>query len=143
MAFSLTDETFAVAFNYATQLRQAVPEPKSFSSYYLGSGSLMYINWILCAVWVGIVAGNQLPELTSFGLDIAMVVAFVGIVVPHLRLPSHWLCALVAGVCGTLTYHWPNQTGLLVSAFLAIVVGVLSENLTSKSNKANSMEQTS
>jgi len=57
--------------------------------------------------------------------EIAMVVAFVGIVVPSLQKPSHWACALVAGVCAVLTRDWPHQTGLLASGVFAIVAGLL------------------
>ncbi len=123
MAFALTDETFAVVYNKMSLsgTHQHLP------IYYLGSAVFMYLNWILCT-WIGILLGSQLPSLTSFGLDIAMVVAFIGIVVPNLKLPSHWLCAITAAVSGLLTYQWPHQTGLLISSLLAIVVGVMAEN---------------
>jgi len=127
MAFTLTDETFAVAFN---RVKQKKPS-SHFGHYYLGSAAFMYLNWQLCT-WIGLVAGNQMPQLTSFGLDIAMVVAFIGIVVPHLKMPSHWVCALVAALSGTLTYDWPNQSGLLFSAVIAIISGVMLENGFSK-----------
>lgn len=129
MAFTMTDETFAVVYN-----KMSLSRPhQNLPMYYLGSSAFMYLNWILCT-WVGIVLGSQLPSLTSFGLDIAMVVAFIGIVVPNLRLPSHWLCAITAAVSGLLTYQWPHQTGLLLSSLFAIVVGVISENrLTARS----------
>ncbi|MDH5354697.1 MAG: AzlC family ABC transporter permease [Gammaproteobacteria bacterium] len=127
MAFTLTDETFAVVYNQATRDN---PTPH-FAHYYLGSAAFMYLNWQLCT-WIGLVAGNRFPELTSFGLDIAMVVAFIGIVVPHLKMPSHWACALVAALSGTLTYDWPNQSGLLFSAVIAIISGVMLENAFNK-----------
>lgn len=123
MGFALTDETFAVTYNRATSPRGL----QDLKYYYLGSAGAMYLNWQICT-WVGIVAGNHFPSLTSFGLDIAMVVAFIGIVVPHLKLTSHWLCAIVALTGGLLTYHWPHQSGLLFSSLLAIMVGVWSEN---------------
>lgn len=129
MAFLLTDETFAVAFNRVSQEVQ----PTHFDQYFLGSGALMYCNWVFCT-WLGIFAGNQFPALTSFGLDIAMVVAFIGIVVPHLKMPSHWLCAITAALSGTLTYNWPNQSGLLFSAMIAIFAGVWAENMLNSSN---------
>jgi 4-azaleucine resistance transporter AzlC len=129
MAFTITDETFAVVYNKMSLSRTH----QNLPIYYLGSSVFMYLNWILCT-WIGILLGSQLPSLTSFGLDIAMVVAFIGIVVPNLKLPSHWLCAITAAVSGILTYQWPHQTGLLLSSLLAIVVGVTTENrLTAKS----------
>lgn len=124
MAFSLTDETYAVVFN---RVSQETP-PAHFAHYYLGSAAFMYCNWQLCT-WIGLVAGNQIPELTDFGLDIAMVVAFIGIVVPQLKMPGHWVCALVAAFSGILTYDWPNQSGLLFSSLIAIFCGVMVENL--------------
>lgn len=127
MAFTLTDETFAVAFNRATQDNPSA----HFAHYYLGSAAFMYLNWQLCT-WIGLVAGNQFPQLTSFGLDIAMVVAFIGIVVPHLKMPSHWVCALIAALSGTITYDWPNQSGLLFSSIIAIISGVMLENALNK-----------
>ena len=123
MAFTLTDETFAVVYNKMSLSRTH----QNLPIYYLGSSVFMYLNWILCT-WMGIVLGSQLPSLTSFGLDIAMVVAFIGIVVPNLKLPSHWLCAITAAVSGLLTYPWPHQTGILVSSLFAIAVGVSVEN---------------
>lgn len=127
MAFTLTDETFAVVFNRIAQDRTAA----HFAHYYLGSAALMYGNWQLCT-WVGLIAGDRFPALTHFGLDIAMVVAFIGIVVPLLKLPSHWICALIAAFSGVLTYHWPHQSGLLFSALIAIGGGVISENWLSR-----------
>lgn len=123
MAFTLTDETFAVVYNKMSQ----APAQQNMPVYYLGSSAFMYLNWIFCT-WLGILLGSQLPSLTSFGLDIAMVVAFIGIVVPNLKLPSHWLCAITAAVAGVLTYQWPHQTGLLLSSLIAIFVGVTTEN---------------
>lgn len=122
MGFLLTDETFAVAFNRVIKF----PGKPFFGVYYLASAVFMYSSWVLFS-WVGIVAGNTLPQLSSFGLDVAMVVAFVGIVVPQLTLPSHWCCAIVAGLGGIVCYEWPYQSGLLFASFLAILVGVLVE----------------
>ncbi len=136
MAFLLTDETFAVAYNRASEKKQT----PYFDQYYLGSGVMMYCNWIFCT-WLGIFAGNQMPGLTDFGLDIAMVVAFIGIVVPHLKMRSHWLCAITAALSGTLTYYWPHQSGLLFSSVVAIIVGVLAENTLSSENISTAGEE--
>lgn len=127
MGFALTDETFAIVYNRLS----SESDRNSITFYYFGSAGFMYLNWQLCT-FIGIVAGNNYPQLTEYGLDVAMVVAFIGIVVPHLKLPSHWICAIVAAVSGILTYQWPHQTGLLFSALLAIVLGVATENLITK-----------
>jgi len=123
MGFTLTDETYAVVINEASQHAT----PPNITAYYLGSALFMYINWVACTV-IGFYVGESFPQLTSFGLDVAMVVAFTGIVMSQLKLPSHWICASVAGVSGALTYHWPHQSGLLFSAVAAIYAGVYFEN---------------
>ncbi len=119
MAFLLTDESFAVASNYLQQHQHQ----KHFNWYYFGSALFMYINWQLCTM-IGLYIGKSVPNMASWGLDMAMVVAFIGIVVPCLHNRATLACALVAGVCSIITYQWPHKTGLLFSAVLAIVVAM-------------------
>ena len=120
MSFWLTDETFATV---STRLN---PETtgKELSWYYIGSAVAMYSNWQICTM-LGIFMEQKIPDMTGWGLDIAMVVAFIGIIVPALHQASHWVCAFVAAFSALLTHDWPNQSGLLFSSILAIVVGVL------------------
>jgi len=120
MAFFLTDETYAVVSNRVFQQ----PNKAGFVAYYLGSGIFMYLNWILFS-YIGMTLGKSIPNITSWGLDIAMIVAFIGIVVPILKRRADWACAITAAISGLLTYDWPHQTGLLFSAMVAIAVGML------------------
>lgn len=120
MGFWLTDESFAVA---ATRLRQKHNDGIKFYAYYMGASVMMYLNWQLCT-WIGITAGKHIPDMTQWGLDVAIVVAFIGMVVPSLERVSHWACAATSAVCISLTYDWPHQSGLLFSSIVAIGVGV-------------------
>jgi len=120
MAFWLTDEAFAVVSNRLIQS----PKNTEFIAYYLGAALTMYTNWALFS-WLGMTIGQNIPDITKWGLDVAMVVAFVGIVVPILRKRADWACAITATVSAVLTYDWPHQTGLLFSSLLAIMVGML------------------
>ena len=124
MAFGLTDETYAVV---SSRINLA-DGSSHLHCYYLGSALAMYFNWVLFT-GVGILMGERIPDMTAWGLDVAMIVAFVGIVVPALKHHSHWACALTAAVCAALTFDWPHQSGLLLSALLAIVVGIVIETL--------------
>nr|WP_241737631.1 AzlC family ABC transporter permease [Neptunicella marina] len=135
LGFLLTDETFATVVNRLAR----EPDYPHWVAYYLGSGLFMYGFWLMSTA-VGVIAGNAFPALTEFGLDIAMVVAFVGIVIANLKMPSHYICALVAGVSGLLTYHWPHQSGLLFSAFIAIACGVIAEQKLTKTTKGGGDE---
>lgn len=118
LAFGLTDETFAVVNHRLSQ-----SEGQCIKHYFWGSMLSMYGFWSL-ATALGIWLGHSLPDLTQWGLDVAMVVAFVGIVVPALKQHSHWACAITAAGLILLTYDWPYQSGLLVSSMIAVAVGV-------------------
>lgn len=122
MAFLLTDESFAVASNY---LKQQGDKP-NFSWYYFGSALFMYLNWQLCTL-VGLYIGQSVPDMANWGLDMAMVVAFIGIVVPCLHNRATLACAVVAGGLSLITYQWPHKTGLLFSAVVAICVAMYLE----------------
>ena len=120
MGFWLTDESFA------TFSKALIDEPKMphYQWYYFGAAIAMYLNWQLCTA-LGILLNTKIPDLTQWGLDIAMVVAFVGIVVPILKSKAQWACAITAFFAALMTHTWPHQSGLLFSSLLAIAVGVL------------------
>jgi len=120
MSFWLTDES------YATLSKGLMDEPKmsQFHWYYFGGAFAMYFNWQCCTA-LGIYLGQEIPDLTKWGLDIAMVVAFVGIVVPILKNKAQWACAITAFFTALVTHSWPHQSGLLISSLVAIAVGVL------------------
>ncbi|MEE9444099.1 MAG: AzlC family ABC transporter permease [Cocleimonas sp.] len=124
MAFWLTDETYAAVSNRFSQGSHQDRNGVKFTPFYLGSAIAMYSSWVFFS-GIGITLGQEIPDITSWGLDIAMVVAFVGIVVPHLKNNADWACAITAGISALLTHSWPHQTGLLFSSFIAIAVGVL------------------
>ena len=86
----------------------------------------MYSNWQLCTV-IGVVAGTRLEGLKEWGLEIAIIVTFIGIVVPLIRRFPMLLCALVAGGCALLFRDLPHQLGLIVASIVGIGAGVLSE----------------
>ncbi|WP_448213563.1 AzlC family ABC transporter permease [Colwellia sp. MEBiC06753] len=123
MAFLLTDESFAVASNY---LKQNGDKP-NFCWYYFGAAGLMYLNWQLCTL-IGLLIGQRVPNMAEWGLDMAMVVAFIGIVVPCLHNRATLACAVVAGGLSLITYQWPHKTGLLFSALVAIIVAMYLEH---------------
>jgi 4-azaleucine resistance transporter AzlC len=121
MAFWMTDESFSVASRF---IDQESPSDKQLQRYYWGSAVAMYLNWIFFTC-IGMLLGQHIPSVTNWGLDIAMVLAFIAIVVPLLKTNSHICCALVAIVSSVITMHWPYKIGLLFSSMLAISVGVL------------------
>ncbi len=122
LGFWLTDETFAVVVQ-----RYARGDDSPYKHWYhLGSSVAMYSNWLLCTA-IGMVAGTQLQGMANWGLEFAMVVTFIGIVVPLLRNVPMILCAVVAGAVSLLLREWPNQLGLMLGALAGIAVAMLAE----------------
>jgi 4-azaleucine resistance transporter AzlC len=122
LAFWLTDETYAVVVR---RYSHADNSPHKHW-YHLGSSVFMYINWNFCTA-VGIFTGQRLQGLENLRLDFALVVTFIGIVVPLLVTRPMLLCALVAGATGVLANDLPNKMGLMLAAVLGIAAGVLAE----------------
>ena len=124
LGFWLTDETFAVVVRrYADK-----DESPNKQWYHLGSSLAMYTNWQISTI-VGMVAGSQLEGLADIGLDFALVVTFIGIVVPMLVTRPMLVCALVSAITALLTNHFENKAGLMIAAFAGIFAGILVETL--------------
>ncbi len=120
MGFALTDETYAVAIK-----RFHLEEDASNRRwYYAGSACLMYGNWQLCTV-IGMFAGKKLQHFGDLGLEFAMVVTFIGIVVPLIRNFPMLICALVACGIAVLLNGLPHKLGLFAGAMAGIAAGMI------------------
>ena len=130
MAFGLTDETFAAVNNRYQQqgnLQQA-------HWFYLGSFLAMYSNWVFCT-YIGLTLGNIFPQMQNWGLDFAMSVTFLGMVVPYLKTRPMLVAVLVAAVLAVASHDLPHKLGLLLSAFSGIAVGLSLMMLENRKNK--------
>lgn len=124
LAFGLTDETFAVSVG-----RWGRWDESAFKHWYqFGSMLLMYVNWNVCTL-VGIAAGRLLRGIGGWGLDFAMVAAFIGIVIPFLKDRPHYCAVLVAGGVALVFNGLPHKLGLIVASVLGIAAGVAAEAL--------------
>ena len=92
LGFWLTDETFVIVITRYNQ-----PDTSPFKHWYhLGSSVIMYLNWNFWT-FIGIVAGQSIPDLSQYGLAFAMDVTFIGMIMPQLKNRPMVLAALVAG----------------------------------------------
>jgi 4-azaleucine resistance transporter AzlC len=122
LGFWLTDESFAIVIARYTQ-----PDPSPYKHwYFLGSAIFMYINWNVCT-YIGLRAGQAIPDPSRFGLDFTMVVTFIGIVVPLVKSRAILIAVVVAAITGVLANQLPNKLGLMVAALLGVGAGVFSE----------------
>ncbi len=127
LGFSLTDQSFVLVIQ-----RYEEPDSSPYKHwYFLGSSVLMYFNWQLWT-WFGIVAGQRIPNPAQWGLDFAMSVTFIGMLVPMVKNRPVLVSVVVGGVVALLAHGLPNQLGLLVAALTGVVAGLAAENVLSK-----------
>lgn len=132
LGFFLTDESFVVAARHFEENKTA----KNKQWYLLGSELGMYFNWQL-VTWIGIIAGQQIRDPQSWGLDFAMVVTFIGMLVPMVKDRPTLAAALTAGGAALLAAGLPNQLGLLLATLVGITTGVLVERAWGKPGQSN------
>ncbi|HAJ58820.1 MAG TPA: branched-chain amino acid ABC transporter permease [Cyanobacteria bacterium UBA8543] len=127
IGFWLTDEAFAVAI-----ARYSQNDPSPYKHwYYLGAALPMYGNWQLCTL-IGVSIGQRLPNSANWGLDFAMSVTFIGMVIPYLKTQPMLVTVLVAGVISVLAHPLPYQLALIVAALAGVVAGLSAEKLQTK-----------
>ncbi len=130
LAFWLTDETFAV-----TVRRFQREDGSPFKHWYqLGSSIAMYLNWqFWCGL--GLVMGDRIPDASSWGLDVAMPVTFIGMVIPFVRNVPMAVCVLAAGASSLVTLGLPYKLGIIVSAFVGIFSGIITARIAEKTGR--------
>jgi 4-azaleucine resistance transporter AzlC len=122
LAFWLTDESFVVVSQ-----RYAEPDTLQYKHwFFLGSALSMYLSWFASTV-IGILAGQTIPDPLSWGLDFALPVTFIGILIPLLKDRAMIIAAFAAGVVAVLAHHLDNQLGLLVAALAGILAGIIAD----------------
>ena len=88
----------------------------------------MYLNWQLCTL-LGLTVGQQLPNAANWGLDFAMSVTFIGMVIPYLKNRPMAATVIVSGLTALMAYSLPHQLGLIVAAIAGIATGMIMEAL--------------
>lgn len=131
LAFWLTDETFTVTVHRFQ--RQDAGAEKHW--YQLGSSVAMYLNWQFWC-FVGLMLGRRIPDASSWGLDVAMPVTFIGMIIPFVKTIPMAVCVLTAGAAALLTLSLPYKLGIVVSACAGITAGLLTERSVKKANGA-------
>ena len=121
LAYLLTDEAYApTAVHYGDQSSPMVYK----HWYFLGAGLTLWIQWQISTA-IGVFLGAEVPS--SWSLDFALALTFIGIVIPVLKDRPHIAAALTAGVVALLTFTLPYKLGLIAAALSGILVGTLLE----------------
>jgi len=123
LAYLLTDEAYAVAIvNYRRNGQQSGEH-----WFFLGAGLALWATW-QASTAVGILLGAVIPA--SWGLDFALPLTFIALVVPNLRHRADGLTALAAGMLAVVLMGLPYKLGLVLSSLVAIGVGLWLEGRT-------------
>lgn len=122
LAFWLTDETFLVVIDHYN--RPGGGPNKHW--YYLGSALLMYTNWQLSTM-LGVLAGQAIPNPQSWGLDFALPLTFIGMLVPRMIGIPMIACVAAAGVSAVLFHGLEHQLWLIVATLAGVAAGVAAQ----------------
>ena len=119
LAYLLTDEAYAAAIPH---LLAAPGKPAVAMAHWilLGSGFGLWAGWQVSTL-LGVVVGAQLPA--GLGLDFALPLTFIAIVVPMIRSRALFAAALAAGLVAVLLAALPYKLGLFVAALAGLLVG--------------------
>ena len=128
LAFLLTDEAFVVV----SQRYNQPDDPRYKHWFFLGSAVSMYVTWQTGTV-IGIVAGQVIPNPLSWGLDFALPVTFIGMLIPMLKDKATFAAMLTAGVIAIAAHGLENQLGLMAAALAGIAAGVIVSRTTRQS----------
>lgn len=127
LGFWLTDETFVIVAN-----RYNEPDaPKYKHWFYLGSALFMYLNW---QTWttVGIIAGSSIENPEQWGLDFALIVTFIGMVVMAIKARPELIAVIVGGAVAVIAKPLPYNLGLILAALCGVAAGVIAEAMLPK-----------
>ena len=119
LAYFMTDETYAVAIS-RYNLDIADPPP-NLHWFYLGSGLTLWSSWQISTI-IGLIFGSQIPA--SWGLDFAVAVTFIALVVPAIVDKAAVLAALVGGGMAVLLVGLPLKLGIVAAAMVGILAGM-------------------
>lgn len=127
--YLLTDQSYIIAL-YGFEQR---PERARRVAFFLGGAIPFWFAWQATTL-VGALLGSRLPP--DWGLDFAVPLTFLALLVPAITDRASLAAALVAGVVAVLGHDLPWNLGLIVAAITGIGVAVLVASLLGEQGSA-------
>jgi 4-azaleucine resistance transporter AzlC len=125
LAYLLTDEAYAVVITKYND--QSDPQYKHW--YFLGAGLALWVTWQLSTAF-GVFLGDQAQIDGSLGLDFAIAVTFIALVIPAIKDWAVGAAAFTGGVVAVVAAPLPYNLNLMLAAFTGIAAGVMVEYFT-------------
>ncbi len=133
LAYLLTDEAYAVAITKYND----DSEPTNKHWYFLGAGLALWTTWQLSTA-LGIFLGDQAQVDGSLGLDFAIAVTFIALVIPALKDWAVGAAAFTGGIVAVVAAPLPYNLNLMLAAFTGIAAGVIVEHFIRRKLEAQS-----
>ena len=119
MAYLLTDQAYALSIS-----RYRTEGATDRVAYYLGVGLTLWVVWQITTV-AGALAQAGIPS--SLGLEFAVPLVFLALLVPAMQDGPTTTAGLVGGTVATVAAGLPLNLGLLVGATVGIGAGLVAE----------------
>jgi predicted branched-subunit amino acid permease len=117
LSYFLTDEAYATSIGY---LHKA--DGSLFKYWFLlGTGVGLWSCWQISTL-AGILLGQQIPA--SWGLDFAIPLTFIALVVPNVKTRADWAAVAVSGAAAVLFFALPFKLSLLAATACGVAIGV-------------------
>lgn len=118
LAFSLTDETFAVNIS---DLHSGAADEFSMA----GVGAISWVGWVVGTA-VGAYAASLVGDPSRFGVDFAMPAMFTALLVGQVESRKHLVVAAIAGVLAVaLASVLPDKWYLVVASIVAATIAAV------------------
>jgi 4-azaleucine resistance transporter AzlC len=121
LAYLMTDEAYATAIVHFDQQQDFSPRSNTHW-FYFGSALAMWLCWQISTA-IGIFFGANIPA--SWGLDFALPLTFIALVIPMLTDRSAVTAALISGLAALLLAGLPLKLGLFSAMLVGIGAGML------------------
>jgi 4-azaleucine resistance transporter AzlC len=119
-AYLMTDQAYAFAQRrYAEHATQRYPH-----HYYLGTALPLFVTWQLSTI-AGVLLGSGIPD--SWGLDFAVPLCFIALLVPTVKDRPSLLAAITGGGIAVLAGGLPWKLSIVIGAICGIAAAVISK----------------
>lgn len=116
-AYLLTDQNFAILSVHRENLKSNA----EVLSFYFGGSLYMILVWYTSVI-LGHMFGNLAP--ISWQLDFAVPLSLMALTIPAIKNRSYFIVANFSGLTSLMLKDLPYHLGLIVTASLAIVLGI-------------------
>jgi 4-azaleucine resistance transporter AzlC len=121
LAYLLTDQAYVLSVaNYRSDVQV------DRVAYYLGVAATLWVVWQVTTV-AGVVLGAGVPD--AWGLDFAVPLVFLALLVPAMEDRPSTVAAAVAGTVAVAGTALPLNLGLLVGATVGVASGMVAETV--------------